>query len=518
MTQVMYPVFYLGILGASCRVVGGNPGHTVFEIRQMLSTCKVRLIITEPQLLDKVQKAAEECEIHPSIYTYGESIDGSSHKLTNWRSLLQHGERDWLALTKAEAEKEIAAYFVTSGTTASPKYAAVSHAYFTQAGSNIEVDVLRKPYPISRLVSLPLMHAFVAPLVIVGALRCGTPTYLMARFSTKVFLESLSGYGITEIPAVPSMLSALLSDADFDAGHLGSLREIMSAGAPLNQSLALKFESLLPRQTRLIQLYGLTEAGWTASVPYEGELCTWSSDRRLSQLPAIEQLEHVSDCSLLSNDGNSTPGTTMTSSDFLSTPKPSIGHALPGYRLELFDTETNSIISAPMMLGEILIEAPHPFLYYLDAPEATAATFMDMYDLVSGGWRLRTFIKSGDIAYFDAQGNFFIVDRLKDLIKVRGWQVSPAELESVLLYHPGVADAAVIGLQDADGISGELPHAFVVRTKPQPISVGTTEEDLKRWVRDRLAAYKALASVRFVDSVPRNPAGKILKRLLRESC
>ena len=184
----MYPIFYLGIIGASCRVVGGNPGHTVFEIRQMLSTCKVRLIITEPQLLDKVQKAAKECEIHPSIYTYGESIGCSRNKLTNWRYLLQHGERDWLALTKAEAEKEIAAYFATSGTTASPKYAALSHAYFTRAGSNIEVDVLRKPYHISRLVSLPLMHAFAAPLVIVGALRCGTPTYLMARFSTKVFL------------------------------------------------------------------------------------------------------------------------------------------------------------------------------------------------------------------------------------------------------------------------------------------------------------------------------------------
>ena len=516
----MYPIFYLAIIGAGCRVVGGNPGHTVFEIQQTLAVCKVKVIITEPQLLDKVQEAAKECNKCPLIYTYGDTLPSSEKGVNSCNDLMQQGEEDWLTLTEEETRKEEVAYFATSGTTGSPKYAAVSHAYFVHGGTNLELDSSNKPYPIRRLVSLPLMHAFAAPLVIVGALRCGTPTYLMSRFTPQAFLEALPNFGITETPVVPSMLSTLLSCPEFDTDKLGCVREVMSAGAPLSQSLAIRFESVLPRGARLIQLYGLTEAGWIASLPFEEDLKL--ADKHSPPPPALllhqDQSESDSEESRGSTSGSCTIDTSMASTtDFLSTSSPSVGIPLPGYAMALLDSDTNQVLTSPMTLGEILIEAPYPFLGYLDAPEATKAAFIEIASSTTHQPKSRRMVRSGDIAYFDYEGKFYIVDRLKDLIKVRGWQVSPAEIESVLLHHPGVADAAVVGLPDVDGVSGELPHAFVVKAGNQPIEGGITEKDLKQWVREKLAAYKALASVRFVDEVPRNPAGKILRRLLQGS-
>ena len=516
----MYPIFYLAIIGAGCRVIGGNPGHTVFEIRQAFAVCNVKLVITEPQLLDKVQEAAKECTECPLIHTYGNTILSSEKGINSCSDLMRHGEQSWITLTEEEARKEEAAYFATSGTTGSPKYAVVSHAYFVHGGTNIEKDASKKPYPIRRLVSLPLMHAFAAPLVIVGALRCGTPTYLATRFSPEQFLQALRKFDITEMPVVPSMLSTLLSYPGFDADKLSCMREVMSAGAPLSQSLAIRFESILPRNARLIQLYGLTEAGWIASLPFEEDLKI--VEKHVSLPPASmlhqDQSESDSEESGESASGSCTPETPMTSAtEFLSTSAPSVGIPLPGYAMALLDPDTNQVLTSPMTLGEILVEAPHPFLAYVNAPEATKAAFIDLPRSKPIESKSRRMVRSGDIAYFDYEGKFYVVDRLKDLIKVRGWQVSPAEIESVLLHHPGVADTAVVGLPDLDGVSGELPHAFVVKAGSQPTDEGVTEEDLKQWVREKLAAYKALATVRFVDHVPRNPAGKILRRLLQGS-
>ena len=517
----MYPIFYLAIIGAGCRVIGGNPGHTVFEIRQTLAVCNVKLVITEPQLLDKVREAAKECTECPLIHTYGDTILSSEKASDSCNDLMQHGEQDWMTLTEEEAREEEVAYFATSGTTGSPKYAAISHAYFVHGGANIEKDASKKPYPIRRLVSLPLMHAFAAPLVIVGALRCGTPTYLMSRFSPQAFLQALERFDITEMPVVPSMLSTLLSYPGFDANKLSSMREVMSAGAPLSQSLEIRFESILPQNARLIQLYGLTEAGWIASLPFGDSKIV---EKHISPPPSVSMLHQDqpgsdSEESRDSGSGSSTPETPITpATDFLSTSTPSVGLPLPGYAVALLDADTNQVLTSPMTLGEILVEAPHPFLRYVDAPEATRAAFIEIPRSKPNEQKSRRMVRSGDIAYFDYEGKLYIVDRLKDLIKVRGWQVSPAEIESVLLHHPGVADTAVVGLPDLDGVSGELPHAFVVKAGSHSSDKGVSEEDLKQWVREKLASYKALATVRFIDNVPRNPAGKILRRLLQGSC
>jgi acyl-CoA synthetase (AMP-forming)/AMP-acid ligase II len=132
---------------------------------------------------------------------------------------------------------------------------------------------------------------------------------------------------------------------------------------------------------------------------------------------------------------------------------------------------------------------------YLNNPDATAAT------IDPGGW-----LHTGDIARFDAEGNLFIVDRLKELIKVKGFQVAPAELEALLRSHPAVADAAVIGVPDER--AGERPKAYVVPVRP------VTAGELMEYVAERVAPHKRIHQVAFTDAIPTSPSGKILRRLL----
>ncbi len=136
-------------------------------------------------------------------------------------------------------------------------------------------------------------------------------------------------------------------------------------------------------------------------------------------------------------------------------------------------------------------------LGYLNRPDATRATFDD------DRW-----LHTGDIGHADADGNFFVVDRLKELIKYKGMQVPPAELEALLLTHPAVADAAVVPLKDDD--AGEIPRAFVVLKAP------ATAEELMAYVAERVAPYKKIRRLDFIDVIPKSPSGKILRRLLRD--
>lgn len=150
--------------------------------------------------------------------------------------------------------------------------------------------------------------------------------------------------------------------------------------------------------------------------------------------------------------------------------------------------------------GEVHIKAPHPMKGYLNNPTATAEAF------ASDGW-----VCTGDIGYV-RKGRWYIIDRTKDLIKVRGWQVSPAEIENSLLEHDEIIDAAVIGIPAPDA-AGEVPLAFIVRVPTSTL----TEATIKAFLAPRLARYKAVHEVRFVDVIPRNPTGKILRRVLRDA-
>jgi acyl-CoA synthetase (AMP-forming)/AMP-acid ligase II len=170
---------------------------------------------------------------------------------------------------------------------------------------------------------------------------------------------------------------------------------------------------------------------------------------------------------------------------------------------KLVDVDTNKAVTAPgdANRGEIWIRGPQVMKGYLNNATATAGT------VDKDGW-----LHTGDIAYYDEEGFFFVVDRLKELIKYKGFQVPPAELEGLLLEHPGLADAAVIPVPDAE--ADELPKAFVVR---KPGAEALTEDEVKAFIKERVVHYKRLrGGVEFVEAIPKSASGKILRRVLKE--
>jgi 4-coumarate--CoA ligase len=175
----------------------------------------------------------------------------------------------------------------------------------------------------------------------------------------------------------------------------------------------------------------------------------------------------------------------------------SSGLAVPNTQCRIVNPETGEGI-APGGEGELWIKGPQVMIGYLNNEKATQDT------LTHDGW-----LKTGDVAIIDQDGYMFIVDRLKELIKYKGFQVAPAELEAILVAHPNIQDAAVIGKPDDE--AGEVPIAFVITIEPAP-----NEAQIKQYIATTLAHYKKIHQVHFVDEIPKSPSGKILRRLLRQ--
>jgi acyl-CoA synthetase (AMP-forming)/AMP-acid ligase II len=193
------------------------------------------------------------------------------------------------------------------------------------------------------------------------------------------------------------------------------------------------------------------------------------------------------------------PGTHVVPLDRLhDAPAGTVGRLIAGTEMRIVSLDDPGKDLGTGESGEILIRGPQVMKGYLGRPDATAAL------IDPDGW-----LHTGDVGHVDDEGWLYVVDRVKELIKYKGFQVAPAELEALLLTHPGIADAAVIGSRNADG--NEIPHAFVVRR------AGTlTENEIMLHVAERVAPYKRIRQVTFIDTVPRAASGKILRRELRD--
>ncbi|MFE6612869.1 AMP-binding protein [Amycolatopsis sp. NPDC057786] len=293
---------------------------------------------------------------------------------------------------------------------------------------------------------LPFFHAYGFTIIMNSALLAGATLVTAPRYSLDGFLRMVQEHRVTRAFLAPPMVLGL-STSDECAGYdLSSLRLAICGAAPLDVEVTERAERRLGCLIR--QGYGMTEAS---------------------------------------------PGThAVSDAEFASSPPGSIGRLLPSTEARLVDPATGE--DAPA--GELWIRGPQVMAGYLDNPAATADT------LVEDGW-----LRTGDIVRRDESGVFWVVDRLKELIKYKGYQVAPAELESVLLTHPGVLDAAVVGMPHAEG--GEAPKAFVVPAGP------LSADEVMAWVAGRVAPYKKVRAVEFVAEIPRSAAGKILRRKLK---
>jgi len=174
-----------------------------------------------------------------------------------------------------------------------------------------------------------------------------------------------------------------------------------------------------------------------------------------------------------------------------------VGLTAPSTETRIINPETGERVG-PNQEGEVQVRGPQVMLGYLNNPQATAEAIIDK------GW-----LRTGDLGFVDEDGYLYIRDRLKELIKFKGFQVAPAEVENALLSHSGIADAAVIGIPDTE--AGELPCAYVVKKPQHQVSI----EDLSAHVSSRLASYKRPAKISFVESIPKSASGKILRRVLK---
>jgi acyl-CoA synthetase (AMP-forming)/AMP-acid ligase II len=337
----------------------------------------------------------------------------------------------------------------SSGTTGLPKGVMLTHRNLVANALQTEPCIQPVEHEVA-LAFLPFFHIYGMSVLMNLGLSTGATVVTMPRFDLEQALELTQRHRVTRFYAVPPVVLALAKHPVVDRYDLSSLVQIFSGAAPLGAELAA--EAAKRVGCEVVQGYGMTE------------------------------LSPVSHCTV---EGDFRPGTS--------------GITVGSTEIRLVDPETGEDRGVGQE-GELWIRGPQVMKGYLNNVEATRNT------IDADGW-----LHTGDIAVLDEHDHVSIVDRVKELIKYKGFQVPPAELEALLVAHPKVADVAVIGV--ADDEAGEVPKAFVV---PQP-GVEVTAEELQEYVAGHVAGYKRVRIVEFVDAIPKSPSGKILRRLLRES-
>jgi acyl-CoA synthetase (AMP-forming)/AMP-acid ligase II len=373
-------------------------------------------------------------------------VYGGAAGATPFVSLLEsRGEPPEVAIDPAE---DLVALPYSSGTTGLPKGVMLTHRNLVaNICQTVAHQRLRED---DRVIAVLAFFHIYGLVVLMNMPLCrGATIVTMPRFDLPEFLRVIQDYRITRAWVAPPIVLALAKQPLVDEFDLSSLKFMLSGAAPLSAELEVACGKRLG--CRMLQGYGLTETSPTThSVP----------DDLAGQMPG------------------------------------SIGPALPNTECRIVDVLSGEDAPAGEP-GELCIRGPQVMKGYLNKPQATAQA------IDSDGW-----LHTGDIALVDEHGAVRIVDRVKELIKYKGYQVAPAELEAVLLTHPTITDAAVIGVPDEE--AGEVPKAFVVVSGP------LTPEKVSAFVAERVAPYKKLRAVEIVDEIPKSPSGKILRRVLIE--
>ncbi|HEX7332893.1 MAG TPA: 4-coumarate--CoA ligase family protein [Pyrinomonadaceae bacterium] len=373
-------------------------------------------------------------------------VFGTAPGATSFDSLLvDNGRAEQAAI---DPRKDLITLPYSSGTTGLPKGVMLTHHNLV---ANIrQMEGLCYFYETDTLICvLPLFHIYGLVVVLNMGLYSGATIVMMPRFDLEGFLKAVQDYEVTLAHLVPPIVLALSKHPIVDNYRLPKLKTIFSGAAPLGEDLTRACMKRLGINVR--QGYGMTETS---------------------------------------------PVTHSSPAPPLDIKFGSVGVPAPNTECKIIDLETGSPLG-PGEKGEVCVRGPQVMTGYLNNPEATAQT------IDAEGW-----LHTGDIGYADEDGHFFIVDRAKELIKYKGLQVAPAELEAVLLTHPSVADAAVIPYPDDE--AGEVPKGIIVLKEP------AEPQAILDFVAERVAPFKRIRHVEFVDKIPKSPSGKILRRVLVE--
>ncbi|KAK1613433.1 hypothetical protein QYE76_037106 [Lolium multiflorum] len=445
---------FLGAARLGAATTTANPFYTPHEIHRQATAAGAKVIVTEACAVDKVRAFAAERGI--PVVSVDEGVDDGCLPFVD-TLLGEDGDGGERFVDEAVDPDDVVALPYSSGTTGLPKGVMLTHrSLVTSVAQQVDgenpnlhfssTDVL--------LCVLPLFHIYSLNSVLLAGLRAGCAIVIMRKFDHGALVDLVRAHGVTVAPFVPPIVVEIAKSARVTSADLASIRLVMSGAAPMGKELQDAFMAKIPNAV-LGQGYGMTEAGPVLA------MCLAF---------AKEPFEVKSG---------------------------SCGTVVRNAELKIVDPDTGASLGRNLP-GEICIRGKQIMKGYLNDPEATKNT------IDKDGW-----LHTGDIGYVDDDDEIFIVDRLKEIIKYKGFQVPPAELEALLITHPEIKDAAVVSMQDE--LAGEVPVAFVVRTEGSEIS----ENEIKQFVAKEVVFYKRICKVFFADSIPKSPSGKILRKDLR---
>jgi 4-coumarate--CoA ligase len=439
-----FATVFHGILRAGAAATTVNALYTAEEMRRQLEASHAKLVFTVSPLADAARAAAEGAGLPADAVIV---LDGSP----GLAELLREGHE--APDVTIDPATRVAAIPYSSGTTGFPKGVQLSHRNLVANVVQCTPELLDIRPEDRVLAFLPFFHIYGMTVLLNIALKRRATLVTMPRFDLQQFLQLIQDQAISYVFIAPPVAVALAKHPIVDQFDLSSLRGMMSGAAPLDEALGNAVATRLG--ITMQQGYGMSELSPVSHVIPAAQLATMSVG--------------------------------------------SVGVLIPNQEGRIVDVETGEDIEAspdgPSRTGELWLRGPNVMLGYLDDPEATART-------VDADGYLHT----GDIALINPDGSFQIVDRLKELIKYKGYQVPPAELEALLLTHPDIDDAAVVAAADEE--SGEIPKAFVVRREGAELD----EDGVMAFVAEHVAPHKKVRAVAFVDAVPKSSSGKILRK------
>ncbi|XXH03726.1 hypothetical protein Hte_010132 [Hypoxylon texense] len=475
--SIFFPAVFMGVLMAGGIFSGANPSFVARELAYQLKDSEATFLIASDASMEIAVDAASQAGLPTSrIFSFdataldarpGTARLGSRHWTTLLASEEEGAKFDWIE--PADASTTLCALNYSSGTTGVPKGVEITHQAYV--GNGIGVTYVDRLYPeyeerkkrARRLGFLPMYHAYGQTFFICNYPKEDYPLYIMPAFNFERMLQIIEKFRIDSIVAVPPIIVLLAKSPLSRRYDLSSLEGIGCGAAPLGAEVSEEVEKLWPPGALSVrQGWGMTEAtcGVTATDPMR-------------------------------------PGGKAAD----------VGEMMPNCKMRIMKIDgSGEEITKANEPGELWLAGPTLLKGYWKKPEATAATVH--VDPDGTHW-----LKTGDIGYVEQYGPgalIHVIDRIKELIKVKGNQVAPAELEGVLLENKGVRDVAVVGVT----INGEeYPRAYIV---PDP-EVKQTEEEVAKWMESRVVYYKRLrGGVKFVEAIPKNPSGKLLRKVLRD--
>ncbi|XP_011181057.1 uncharacterized protein LOC105211367 [Zeugodacus cucurbitae] len=448
--NVRFAITLFASFAVNATVAPLNVTYSEREVHHAINLSKPKVMFASKLTVDLIAKVAKNNSFVKSIVAFG--TNSSNDKIFNFDELMNSTKiksKDYFETPVANKKDDVALIVCSSGTTGLPKGVQLTQ-YNILSTLDSQLEPTSIPMgEITLLTVIPWFHAF-GCLTLITTSVLGTTLVYLPKFDENLFLGAIEKYRVLMAFMVPPLMVFLAKHPLVDKYDLSSLMVLLCGAAPLSKET----QDLITERIGvpiIRQGYGLSES--TLSL-------------------------------LVQNDAACKPG--------------SVGSLKVGIYAKVIDTETGKPLG-PNQRGELCFKGDCIMKGYIGDTKSTQGVIQD-------GW-----LHTGDIGYYDDDFEFFIVDRIKELIKYKAFQVPPAEIEALLLTHPKIKDAAVIGKPDE--ASGELPLAFVVKQA----NVVLSEEDVIKFVAEHASPAKRLrGGVIFVDDIPKNPSGKILRRVLRE--